>query len=89
MAGGANLDARRRYPWTDADERFLIAAKRERFADKDIAHVLQRTVTSIGEKARKLRESGILLCHREEEIDLLGRLLAEAKELELLGEEAE
>jgi len=80
MARVGIIDARHRYPWTEADERFLIAAKRARFGDKDIAHALKRTPTSVGEKARKLREAGVLLCHREEEIDLLERLMAEAQQ---------
>lgn len=82
-------DTRHRYPWSDADERFLIAAKRKRFAEKDIAFLLKRSTYSVHEKARKLKESGVLLCHREEELDLLERLLAEAQEPEVLGEEVE
>lgn len=80
--GAGIIDKRSRYPWTEADERFLIAAKRHRFCDKDIANILQRSPNSVGEKARKLRDAGVLLCHREEEIDLLERLLDEAKQPE-------
>lgn len=87
--GADTLDTRHRYPWTEADERFLIAAKRERFPDKAIASVLGRTPQSVGEKARKLREAGVLLCHREEELDTLERLMAEAQMPEVHGEEEE
>lgn len=73
------LDARHRYPWTEADERFLIAAKRNRFADKMIATFLGRTPVSVHAKLNRLREDGVLLCHREEEIDLLEKLLAESQ----------
>jgi hypothetical protein len=73
------LDARHRYPWTEADERFLIAAKRNRFADKMIATFLGRTPASVHVKLNRLREDGVLLCHREEEIDLLEKLLAESQ----------
>lgn len=85
--GAGIIDTRHRYPWTPADERFLIRAKRERFSDKAIATVLKRTPESVGEKARKLREAGVLLCHREEELDTLERLLAEAQMPEVRGEE--
>jgi hypothetical protein len=83
------IDARRRYPWTDVEDRFLAAAKRQRFSDKAIATALGRTPSGIHERARKLREAGVLLCHREEEIDLLERLLDEARSPEVHAEEAE
>lgn len=87
MAGAGILDTRHRYPWTDADERFLIRAKRERFCDKTIARFLGRTPHSVHMKARRLEEAGVLLCHREEELDTLERLLAEAQTPEVHGEE--
>lgn len=77
MRCAGTLD-RNRYPWTEADERFLIAAKRARFGEKDIAFVLKRSHTAVSSHVARLRESGVLLCHREEELDLLEKLLAEA-----------
>lgn len=79
----AGIDTRNRYPWTAGDERFLIAAKRERFADKTIAYVLGRSHRAVAKKLGCLREAGVLLCQREEEIDLLQRLLDEARSPEM------
>ena len=68
-----------RYPWTESDERFVIQAKIHRFSHKDIAHVLQRTPGSVNQKIRKLQAEGVLQRHRKEEIELLNRLLEEAR----------
>jgi DNA-binding MarR family transcriptional regulator len=73
------IDTRHRYPWTEADERFLIAAKRERFGHKDIAFALKRSPSSINMKVKRLEDEGILLRHRKEELALLEKLLAEAR----------
>lgn len=72
------LDAHHRYPWTPQDERFLIAAKRERYDHKSIARTLRRTPRSIDQKVKRLEGAGILLRVRKEELKQLDKLLAEA-----------
>ena len=85
----AGIDTRNRYPWTAEDERFLIAAKRERFGTKTIASFLERSPSAVANRLAEMREAGVLLCQREEEIDLLQRLLDEARSPELHPDETQ
>jgi hypothetical protein len=71
-----------RYPWTEADEQFLINAKRQRFNCKDIAVVMQRSENAVFAKVRILQLEGVLMRHRKEEMELLDKLYAEARTLE-------
>ncbi len=65
----------------------MVAAKRQRFAHKDIAHALKRTQHSIDMRVRRLEEEGVLMRHRREELELLERLLAEARAPEMYRNE--
>lgn len=68
-----------RYPWTPADERFLIRARRDRFGHKAIARALSRTPQSISARLKRLDDAGVLIDHRAEEMKLLAKLLAEER----------
>lgn len=74
--------------WQPEDDRKLVDLKKAGARHKAIARELGRTPSSVDHRTAYLRESGVLLCHREEEIDLLQRLLAEAQTAEVYGEEA-
>lgn len=68
----AVLDARNRYPWTPEEEAFLRQEKHKRTPHKVISRELQRTPRAID------AHWAILTRHREEELELLERVKAEA-----------
>lgn len=82
MNGGRRmmLDARNRFPWSERDIAYLDQAKAKRVPHKTIARKLKRTPRAIDQKWAVLR------AHRAEELQLLEKVQAEAREPELLVE---
>jgi predicted transcriptional regulator len=89
MGGAQTMIAHHRHPWTPNEVIHLIHAKHKRVRHKTIARQLQRTPRSVDQQVARLKAKGLLQrmeaeqrasvleVHREEELALLQRVLAE------------
>jgi len=72
------LDLRDRFPWTEAEQAYVVAAKRGHVRHKAMARTLRRSPRAIDQKVARMKELGLLKMHEREEIELVEILLAEA-----------
>lgn len=70
------IDARNRFPWDPDELAFLASAKAQRISHKAIARRLQRTPRAIDQKWALLKQ-------RAEELELLGKVMAESLKPEM------
>lgn len=82
-----NAICHHRYPWSPAEEAYVVQAKRARVRHKVMARELQRTPRSVDEHIARMKERGLIEMHEAEEADVLRRVEAEARTPEMYGKQ--